>query len=200
MRLEIGEMCKFAKCGVLSRNFVEWERLLNASRVLNCVPCHWFGMSVTRKHTKYIHRVYSCEHCWSCSELFTPDVCTQNANRLCSPLPSIFPQFKTWLALRSLSPSTKLRLNTPHFANLHTSPFSSLIIAEKNWKYCQLLYCYECTSPVFGAILACCRHCVPFPIGTLFFYLVKKYKNRRLWELLSHQAADLTSVNLANWF
>ena len=25
----------------------------------------------------------------------------------------------------------------------------------------------------------------------IFFYLVKKYKNRGLWELLSHQAADL---------
>ena len=95
---------------------------------------------------------------------FTPDICTQNANKLCSALPSIFPQFKTWPALRSLSPSTKLRLDTPHFANLHTSPISSLIIAEKNWKYYQLLCCYECTSPVFGAILACRRHCVPFPM------------------------------------
>ena len=36
MRLEIGEVCKFAKCGVSSRNFVEGERLLNAGHVLNC--------------------------------------------------------------------------------------------------------------------------------------------------------------------
>ena len=36
MRLEIGKVCKFAKCGVSSRNFVEGERLLNAGHVLNC--------------------------------------------------------------------------------------------------------------------------------------------------------------------
>ena len=37
MRLEIGEVCKFAKCGVSSRNFVEGEILLiNAGYVLNC--------------------------------------------------------------------------------------------------------------------------------------------------------------------
>ena len=36
MRLEIGEVWKFAKCGVSSRNFVEGETLLNAGHVLNC--------------------------------------------------------------------------------------------------------------------------------------------------------------------
>ena len=36
MRLETREMCKFAKCTITSRNFIEGERLLNAGHIMNC--------------------------------------------------------------------------------------------------------------------------------------------------------------------
>ena len=67
----------------------------------------------------------------------------------------------------------------------------------------RIFYCFIPVSqsvipvpvPCFAFLLSVSR----FSVSTwrlwhvvVFFYLVKKYKNRGLWELLFHQAADLT--------